>query len=287
MRKLSSVPHTSYHGYSKQSSWKRPRNKFAQFTPYKRLIVSCLISILLITSLFGISRYFSIFSNLEASLWSSVAKLGLKLENVYVEGQHHTKSEKIIDALQVNIGQPIFNIPLEAIRERLEQLDWVKLAVVERQLPNTLHIRIIERQPLAFWQHQGKLYLIDGEGNVIREPNLKPFAQLKMMVGEDAPLHAERLLELLQTEPSLFKHLSAAIRVSERRWNLRFNNGLEIKLPEENLEKAWAFLLEQHRKENLLSGTMKVIDLRIPDKLFVEPSVPNFSLSLKHSNQKE
>jgi len=50
------------------------------------------------------------------------------------------------------------------LKARLEAMPWVREAEIERLLPDTIFVRLDERQPLAFWQRQGKLVLIDRDG---------------------------------------------------------------------------------------------------------------------------
>lgn len=202
--------------------------------------------------------------------FSAIAgRMGLTLQHIYLEGMHHTERDSIIKALDIRLGQPILPLSLPAIKERLENIDWVRHATVERQLPNTLHIRIIERKPLAIWQRNGKLFLIDEEGHSMEEDDLKPFSGLLIMVGDDAPLYAESLLEVIKEDPSLFSHITAAIRIGERRWNIRFANGLEVKLPEQNLTAAWRYVIKLDQQKKLFLPTLKTIDLRIADKLYM------------------
>jgi cell division protein FtsQ len=196
-------------------------------------------------------------------------KTGLVLENVYLEGQHYTKSDTIINALGVSLGQAILSVPIDEIRENLEKIDWVKYAIIERELPATLHIRIVERVPLALWQNAGQIYLIDEEGNLIVEDNLQDFAHLIIMVGDDAPLYAASFIEMIKGEKDLFKEVSAAIRVGERRWNVRFTNGLEVRLPELKEAEAWRFIIDMYKAKKLFNQPIASIDLRIPDKLYI------------------
>lgn len=205
---------------------------------------------------------------LSAAADSSV-KMGLNLQNIYLEGKNYTKSDSIIQALGVRIGQPLLTIPLDDIKQRLEKLDWIKSAVIERQLPNTLHVRIVERNPVALWQNAGQLYLIDEDGVLIVEDNLKPFKHLIILVGGDAPMYANQLLTMLKKDMELYKHASSAIRVGERRWNIRFAEGIEIKLPEENPEEAWKFISDMHRDDKLFNKNIRSVDLRVQGKMYI------------------
>lgn len=209
---------------------------------------------------------------LQEGFYQQTARAGLVLENVYLEGDHYAEKKSILSALDVSIGQPILSIPIHHIRRRLEQLDWVQYAIVDRQLPHTLHIRIVERTPIAIWQNNRQFYLVDTEGRVIVAEHVERFSKLMVMVGDDAPLYTPSLLALIQSEPELAKNVNAAIRVGERRWNIRFKNGTEVMLPEENQEASWHFLQELNKKKQVLNGKRRSVDLRVPGKIYMKPA---------------
>src|SRR5690606_6661673 len=49
------------------------------------------------------------------------------------------------------------SIDLGAVRRRVETLDWVDSARVERRWPNALRVRVIEQTPAARWGESGLL----------------------------------------------------------------------------------------------------------------------------------
>jgi cell division protein FtsQ len=255
----------------KKSSRFASINVRASLGPALRVIKIFFASLILIglVSFYYSNYYKKLKTEIESAKIEIRNKLGLNLENVYLEGQHHTKGEQIIAALMVKIGQPILTVPIKSIKDRLEKIDWVKHAIVERRLPNTLYIGIEERKPIAFWQNASQLYLVDEEGTLIFEENLKPFSNLIILIGDDAPLYASSLLEVLKTDERIFKKVSSAIRIGERRWNIRFENGLEVKLPEENIEQSWQYVIKLCKDKHLLESGITVLDLRLSDKLFI------------------
>ena len=169
-------------------------------------------------------------------LFSSM--LGLILKDIYLEGQRYTPREQIIEKINLEEGQPIFSISLDEIKEDLENLNWVKEASIERHLPSTIHIKIIEKEPAAIWQNKGHLALIDYDGTVISKEHLSDFKNLPIVVGEDANLYVGKVIKTLSSKPDLFKKISAVIRIGGRRWNVKMDNNVEILLPEENIRSC-------------------------------------------------
>jgi cell division protein FtsQ len=198
---------------------------------------------------------------------------GLKVQEIYIEGRGETPSRHVLEVLNVTRGTPILGFSPATAKAELEQLPWIKEAAVERRLPDTILVRIVERKPMALWQRGGRLAVIDQDGTEIEGADPARFAKLPLVVGDDAPQHAAALLALMALEPDLEKRVTAAIRVGNRRWNLRMAAGdgvtVDVQLPEVNPGAAWARLAELERANRLLDRSVSVIDLRFPDRLIV------------------
>lgn len=197
------------------------------------------------------------------------ASWGLRVENVFVAGRNHTEPADLLAALGVRAGDPMLAIDPESARARLEALPWVRYASVERHLPDTIRIEIDERRPIALWQHEGRLALIDGDGAVIGDDVPQAYRGLPMVVGPDAPAHTRALFRLLAGAPDLAERVAVAIRVGGRRWNLRLDDRVSVSLPETNAEAAWRRLAEIERRERLVERGVVSIDMRFPDRLVI------------------
>lgn len=194
---------------------------------------------------------------------------GLSVREIVVAGRDRTEAEHLLAALDVQRGAAILGVDLEEARLRIESLGWVRRAEVIRRLPDTIFVRVAERAPLALWQNEGRIVLIDEDGAVIQRDSLGEFAALPMVVGPDAPAHAAELIGLLAGFPEVAVKLEAAVRVSERRWNLHMRNGVDVRLPETGLAPALARLDDLQRQKDLLDRDVIAVDLRVPDRLIV------------------
>jgi cell division protein FtsQ len=221
-------------------------------------------------------RFAALAASLGGTLADTSARLGLAVADIEVEGRGMTSRDAILRAIGAERGTAILTISPAEVKTRLEGLPWVRSAAVERRLPDTLHVRLVERAPFAFWQNRGKLALIDREGTVITDEHLERFPNLIVVVGEDAPRHAASLLDMLTHEPDLAGRVVAAVRIGGRRWNLRLDNGIDVELPENGTETAWAKLAQLERTSRLLARDVQAIDLRLPDRLVlrVTPEPP-------------
>ncbi|MCP4329398.1 MAG: FtsQ-type POTRA domain-containing protein [Alphaproteobacteria bacterium] len=199
-----------------------------------------------------------------------LADFGLSVENIVISGRVETESAEALAALGVRRGSPIFAVEPEAARERIELLPWVARATVERRLPNELRVQIEEHLPLAIWQHERRIRMINAEGGVIDVEPPRRFSHLPVVVGPDAPDHALGLIRLLGTEPDLARRVAAAVRVGGRRWNLEFADGISVSLPEHEAVAAWRRLATLVREDDLFDKSIIAIDLRLfPGKLVI------------------
>lgn len=205
---------------------------------------------------------------------------GLVTREVLVEGRTETPRTMLLKALAVRRGDLILEFDVDEARRRVERIGWVASARVERRLPDTIRVSIVERVPVAVWQEDGKFFLVDAGGAVIGSERVARFSHLKVVVGADAPAHAQALLAMLQRHPALMARVTAAVRAGGRRWNLRLDNGVDVRLPERDAFAAWDRLARYEAEHGLLERDIRTIDLRIPDRVVVrvndvrEPETP-------------
>jgi cell division protein FtsQ len=199
----------------------------------------------------------------------TTAGWGFAVKNIMVDGRHHTDVDALKAMIDLEKGDPIFAFHPDEAKVRLEQLSWVKKAHVERRLPDTLYIKIEERVPMALWQRNKKLSLIDEEGVILTDHNLGPWKNLMIVVGDEAPKKAAELLPMLAAEPVIAKRVEAATLVSGRRWDLKLKSGAEVKLPAEELGLALRKLAVNHEEEALLDKDVLSIDVREEGRITV------------------
>jgi cell division protein FtsQ len=158
-----------------------------------------------------------------------------------------------------------------AIRDKLLRFGWVKDARVLRRLPDTLVIDIVERKPAALWQSKGQLALIDAEGVVLDRVPVNQMPDLPLLIGAGANQQEEQLARMMADVPTLKPQLASATWVGGRRWDLNFQSGETVALPEGDraARVALAKFARADRQSGLLGRGMVRFDLRVPDKMIV------------------
>lgn len=208
------------------------------------------------------------------SLITGSVRLGFSVKEIFVEGRYETSRENLLAALRLKRDAPILAFDPMAARVRVESLPWIRRVIIERHLPDTVHLRVEERVPLALWQRGGKFELIDAEGTVIPGQRLDRFGKLVVVVGDDAPSHTSALLDTLAMEPGLALRVTAAVRVAGRRWDIHVDDRITVRLPEIDPLRAWRHLAQLAQRNGLLEQDLVAVDLRIPDRVVVRRATP-------------
>ncbi|MEQ9349654.1 MAG: FtsQ-type POTRA domain-containing protein [Alphaproteobacteria bacterium] len=200
--------------------------------------------------------------------------MGLRVESILVSGRQETSQAALLAAIGVRRGDSLVGSDTGAIRRQVEALPWVASAAVARHLPDTLYVTIAERRPVAFWQASGQLVLIDATGVRIEAiasglPVPRRFAHLPVVAGDGGLDHLSELLAMMADAPDIASQVTGAVRVSERRWNLRLSTGVNLLLPEAGPTAALQRLRQVDHAHGLLSRDILSIDLRLPDRVII------------------
>jgi cell division protein FtsQ len=221
------------------------------------------------------------------SAGAAMGEAGFTINSYQITGLHHM-ARAPIDAVvtdelhraAVGAGTdkaPQTLVSTAEIRDRLLQFGWIKDARVSRRLPDTLVIDVVERTPAALWQDQGQLALIDSKGVVLDRVPVDKMPDLPLLIGPGANVQAEQLGQLMDAVPTLKPQLASATWVGGRRWDLNFQTGETVALPEG--EDAARVVLTKFarvdKQTGLLGHGMLRFDLRVPGKMIVRlPHAP-------------
>jgi len=195
-----------------------------------------------------------------------IADSGFRLAAITAHGHHETGAAALRAALAVEPGAPLLDLDLAALRRRVEALPWVRAASVERALPDRLVVRVLEREPAVLLQERGRLTLIDSTGTPIPNAPLTPFTDLPTVTGTGAAAAAPALLRLLRTAPRLAPRVTAAAYLGGRRWDVRVDDRVWVRLPEQQPEAMWKRLAELDAEHGLLRRNVLAVDIRNPQQ---------------------
>lgn len=167
------------------------------------------------------------------------------------------------------------SIPLmqNLIDEIKSKLSWIDKIRIKRLMPDILNVEIEEYQPFAIWINDDEKFIIDKEGNSI--PFLKEyerseeFKNMIILSGRGANQNAKSLFNILVINSEISQDIYSANWVGNRRWDIRFFDGLLVKLPEIEISNAWHDLIKIYSASKN-DKAIKSIDLRVSGKIYLQ-----------------
>ncbi len=200
------------------------------------------------------------------------AGLGFSVASIEIRGLSEADSTEISDRIDVTQTSSLLMVDAEKARARIAEIPWISDVSVKKLYPNRIVVNLSERLPFALWQDDGKVKVVDKTGAVMSDVLETRNAGLPLVVGQGANTRVEEAVALIQSAPTIRAKFRAAVLVAERRWNLITTDGIEVLLPEENPQAALARVATLQETKKLLDRDLVVVDMRVPDRLFVRLS---------------
>jgi cell division protein FtsQ len=197
---------------------------------------------------------------------------GFRITTVVINGRKQLSQDEVLAIGGVNGRSSLLFLDAATVRDKLKANPWISDATILKLYPGQLQIDIVERSAFALWQQDGRLSVIADDGAVLEPYVSRRFLTLPLVVGKGAAVRARDFLALLDRYPQVRSVTKAAIFVGERRWNLRLKDGLDIRLPENDVGNALAVLSKLDKEERLFSRDIVAVDMRLPDRLSVQLS---------------
>lgn len=199
---------------------------------------------------------------------------GLILTHIKVSGANKTPDAAVQAVLDVDVGMPLMAVDLPALQGRIEALPWIERAEVTRHMSGELQIVIFERVPFALLQEVGEVWLVDANGVRITQKGLTTFNALPLIVGPVTPEQIQTLGGYAKLSGDLSQKLVSGVRIDARRWDLIFENGIRVKMADDQnetygLQQSWQRLMTLDQTQQLLRREVAVVDLRLEDRLVV------------------
>lgn len=133
-------------------------------------------------------------------------KHSLAIQNISVSGLQSVPLGEIVGLANIRLHMELYAFDLLDVQRRMMLKPFIKTARVHRELPGTIAIDIVEREPIASI-NTGQLYLVDADGVVLPYVGLQKRFDVPVIVG----------IEGLRTErvgvPLMNKELFKAIQV--------------------------------------------------------------------------
>ncbi|TAL61159.1 MAG: FtsQ-type POTRA domain-containing protein [Legionella sp.] len=181
----------------------------------------------------------------------------------------HVSHKELETILAKHLDSSFFTLPVTQLQNELSDLNWIDTAYVERVWPDTLKIKLVEKEPIAIWGDA----LMTEDGKLFNEKQIPEGLDLPRLKG---PI--EQQAEVLQVYEKLSKILSVyGIKASglslreNQSWVLVLSQDVKVYLGKNDLEarlsrfcKAYPAVFAE-KADQLAS-----VDLRYPRGMAVQ-----------------
>ena len=220
---------------------------------------------------YSVAHYTGMIDRVSRQIATAVGAAGFEVKRVEVTGVNRIDELKVYEITLAQKDRSMMQVDIDQVRSDLMDNGWIKDARISRRLPDRLVVDIIEREPAAVWQRDGQLSLIDKTGYPLEEISKEELPDLPVIVGKKANEKVPELTKLLNHAPALSPMVIGATWIGNRRWNLEFESGETLALPEGE-ETAAAALLNFARMDGvnrLLGRGVLHFDLRDSERAYL------------------
>ena len=198
-----------------------------------------------------------------------------EVKKVLVLGWKRVTETQVLTQADVPDKANVFTVDLEAIRARVEHMEWVRHAIVQRVFPDTITIKIVEREPVGLARFHGKVYQFDADAAILDYDASTGvnFPILDGLQPNDRPGNLRRVglysrvLKDLRSQNELSEvHINESDEVSV----VVSGEPLLINLGAGDFHTRWIRYLQQRAEIQQYPETGEV-DLRFEDQVILKP----------------
>jgi len=181
-----------------------------------------------------------------------------------VENASSAVSADVREVLSLDFPISSFDLNLDGLRGRVEELDAVASAAVQVRGGGVLTVTVTERVPVAVWRSDDGVQLIDPTGQrVVGLASRVERPELPLVVGKGADAAVAEALALFAASAPLKERLRGFLRVGERRWDVVLDGDQRILLPVTDPVAALERVMAMDAAMDVLARDVAVVDLRL------------------------
>lgn len=151
------------------------------------------------------------------------------INEVKIAGLQHIDHQEAQHLLLPLVKNGFFAVDVSLIKERLMSLSWVSEAYVRRNWPNQIVIQVIEKKPIARWNHTS---LLTTSGEIFSPVKDNSPQELPLFMGpEGGHMQLLNYYHMMNTllQPLQLKIATLELTSSES-WQVTLSNGIKLNM---------------------------------------------------------
>ncbi len=200
--------------------------------------------------------------------------MGFTVDKILIKETNAVGKPGLKPLINIKSGDPMLSQSTSDIFKNIKENNWVKDLVVHKGFPNTVYISVSYKNAVAIHQESSQFTLIDSDGVEIEHIDTKKKSKYKLpiLTGEGSKENIGEILATLYKYPTIKSKLNALSYIRQRRWDIIIGGGIIVKLPEDRIVSALNSLEILLKQPNFNKNTVKIIDMRIKDKVIFSGS---------------
>jgi cell division protein FtsQ len=181
-----------------------------------------------------------------------------------IKGLSETDNHNLIkDLIDINKNN-IFKLDKNEISNKIDENNLVLNFIAKKKYPNKIEIKINKAKYIGKIYKNDKLFLIGSNGKLV-DYDSNIITDLPYFYGVFKKNEFLKLLSVINKIQLDTKNISSFYFFPSGRWDIKFKDGLLLKLPNSNLMDSLSKLLLLKNDQNFKNS--KIIDLRIKNRI--------------------
>jgi cell division protein FtsQ len=209
---------------------------------------------------------------LGTAAWVLLGSRLLVARHIVVVGERLVPRDRVLAVARVRLGEPLVRLNTGAVRDRVEAVQEVETARVERRWPATVRIVVRERTPVAAVPHDNRFLQIDRYGVTVLTSAARPRGLPALLVAnpvQSDPALRSALAVIRALPPWISRRVASLEATSPEAVTLRLQEGVTV---------VWGAPDHASDKVRLLRGLLdtsprrgvKIIDVSSPEVVTTE-----------------
>ena len=205
-----------------------------------------------------------LFSTITAQIKIEITKFNLKKIQIK---NNSILNEKDIKELLISLYEKnLIFLSYSEIEKALMQNSLIESFNIRKKYPQSLHIEIFEKQPVAILFNKKEKFYLSDKSELIKFIKDPKFKDLPYVIGE--PKKFKILFETLKKLNFPINSVKKYVLYESNRWDIEIKNNQIIKLPEVNYNDSLKNYLSLANKNEFKK--YKIFDFRINNQLILK-----------------
>ncbi len=189
------------------------------------------------------------------------------LKRINISGVSYEEKKKIEKELYELKNKSIFKISDDKVLEKLNKFNFIESIYVKKIIPSSININLSKTSILGKTYVDGEEFYIGKNGKFIDSKQLFEKFKTATVFGEFEIKEFTNLYNILNNLQLEVDKIDYYYYFKNKRWDLKFSNGLTLKLPSKNERNSLKIYKQLLENDNLTNT--KIIDLRVINQIIM------------------